>query len=68
MADGRCRHAEVRLKAAKDLRASVELDVRDMNTDATNKFTSELTGRVFDLVNSENMHETLGGIALLGMR
>jgi len=59
------RHQDVRLKAAQDLRHYVEGEVRDLSTEAAAKFLDDLTNRVFDLVNSADVHEKLGGIALI---
>jgi FKBP12-rapamycin complex-associated protein len=43
----------------------VEGEVRDLSTEGAAKFLDDLTNRVFDLVNSADVHEKLGGIAVI---
>lgn len=59
------RHPEVRAKSALDLRLFVESELRDNTSEASEKFVNELTGRVFDLVNSVDVYEKLGGIKVI---
>ena len=59
------RHQDSRLKAAQDLRLFVDSEVRDLSTEGAAKFLDDLTNRVFDLVNSADVHEKLGGIAVI---
>ena len=58
-------HVDTRLKAAEELRIFVEGEVRDLSSDLAVRFLDELTNRVFDLVNSADVNEKLGGIAVI---
>src|SRR4051794_4643318 len=59
------RHPDVRQKAAHDLRVFVEEEVRDLPSESCSNFLNQLTNRVFDLVNSADIHEKLGGILVI---
>lgn len=43
----------------------MESELRDNTSEASEKFVNELTGRVFDLVNSVDVYEKLGGIKVI---
>lgn len=59
------RHKEVRANAAQDLRMYVENEARQMSSEAFTKYMNDLNKRIFDLVNSSNAHEKMGGIMVI---
>jgi len=38
-----------------------------MSSDSFTKFMNDLNRRIFDLVNSQDVHEKMGGINVIGM-
>lgn len=59
------KHSEVRARAAARLRQFVEAEARFLSFEASAKFFNGLTGRLFDLVNSVDVYEKLGGISVM---
>lgn len=59
------KNAEIRARGAAKLRQYVEAEVRFLPSEASAKFFNGLTGRLFDLVNSVDVYEKLGGIAVM---
>ena len=59
------RDEESRVRAASELRRCVELDLAVLSLDDSSRLVDDLTNRVFDLVNSGDTAEKLGGLTLL---
>ena len=59
------RDEESRSRAASELRRSVEQDLASLSFDDSSRLVDDLTNRVFDLVNSSETVEKLGGLTLL---
>ena len=64
-ADLLSRDEDCRSRAASELRRSVEQDLQSMTFDDSSRLVDDLTNRVFDLVNSSETVEKLGGLTLL---
>ncbi len=62
-----CRNPDVQAKAAHELRLYVEGEAREMNSESFTKYMNDLNRRIFDLVNSSDTHEKMGGIMVIGM-
>jgi len=45
----------------------VEAEAREMSSDSFTKFMNDLNRRIFDLVNSQDVHEKMGGINVIGI-
>ena len=54
--------ADIRARAAKQLRQCVEMEMRDLSTETYAAFMTELNKHIFELVSSGNPAEQLGGI------
>jgi FKBP12-rapamycin complex-associated protein len=61
-----CSNPDVQAKAAKELRLYVESEAREMNSESFTKYMNDLNRRIFDLVNSSDTHEKMGGIMVIG--
>ena len=59
------RDEESRTRAASELRRSVEQDLQSLSFDDSSRLVDDLTNRVFDLVNSSDTVDKLGGLTLL---
>lgn len=64
-ADLASRSEQIRLKAAKDMRGLVEAEIRDMSAEAAHNLLNDLNGVVFQLVNSIDPVQKLGGILVI---
>jgi len=63
--DLRSKSHEVRAKAARDLRIYVESEAREMPPETFTKYMEDMTRRIFDLVNSPDPNEKMGGIMVI---
>jgi len=65
LADLRSRNQDVRATAAESLRLFVEGEAREMTSESFTKYMNDLNKRIFDLVNSSDPYEKLGGIMVI---
>lgn len=65
LTDVKSRIPEVRAKAARDLRLHVERESRDVPAEVFNRYMNDLNKRIFDLVNSSEVAEKMGGIIVI---
>jgi FKBP12-rapamycin complex-associated protein len=63
--DLRDRDEKVRKKAARDLRVYVEGEAREISSESFTKVMNDLNRRIFDLVNSSDVHCKMGGISII---
>ena len=63
--DLKSRDDNVRLLAATDLRQWVIRESRELPAEAFTRFMNDLNRRIFDLVNSSDIHDKLGGVRII---
>ncbi len=57
---------DVRLASAKELRKYVERESREMSSDTFTNYMNDLNKKIFDLVNSSDAQDKMGGIYVIG--
>lgn len=65
LTDVKSKNKDVQAKAARDLRQHVENEARDIPPDQFNKYMNDLNKRIFDLINSPEPTEKMGGCVVI---
>lgn len=60
------RNHDVRVRGAKNLRSFIEGEARELDTESFTAYIAALNKRIFDLVNSSDATDKMGGILIIG--
>lgn len=60
------RHADVRMKTAKDLYLYVKTELREVSPEELTSFMDEFNRHIFEMVSGSDVNEKKGGILAIG--